>query len=127
MVARRRPTACHGSVGRAKGGTGMSLENLRDIVVVVYGVMGVVLMLALCITAFGLWFAIRALSASVQSLIQDPIRPTLQDVQRTAQNVRGTTEFVADTAVHPLIRIVSLGRGVRRGMATVAGLRGRRK
>ena len=105
----------------------MSLENLRDIVVIVYGVMGVVLMLALCIAAFGLWFAIRALSSSVQALIEDPIRPTLQEVQKTAQNVRGTSEFVADTAMHPLIRLVSIGRGVRRGVATVAGLRGRRK
>ena len=105
----------------------MSLENLRDIVVIVYGVMGIVLMIGLCIAAFGLWFAIRALSASVQGLIDDPIRPVLREVQKTAQNVRGTTEFVADTAVHPLIRFVSIGRGLRRGMATVAGLRGRRK
>ena len=105
----------------------MSLENLRDIVVIVYGVMGVVLMLALCIAAFGLWFAVRALSSSIQALIEDPIRPTLQEVQKTAQNVRGTSEFVADTAMHPLIRLVSIGRGVRRGVATVAGLRGRRK
>ena len=103
----------------------MSLENLRDIVVIVYGVMGVVLMLALCVAAFGLWFAVRALSSSVQSLITDPIRPALQEVQKTVQNVRGTSEFVADAAVHPLIRVVSIGRGVRRGVATVAGLRNR--
>ncbi|MEI6137267.1 MAG: hypothetical protein WCQ48_07640 [Chloroflexota bacterium] len=103
----------------------MSLENLRDIVVIVYGVMGVVLMLALCIAAFGLWFAIRALSSAVQALIQDPIRPTLEEVQKTAQNIRGTSEFVADSAVHPLIRMMSIGRGVRRGVATVAGLRNR--
>lgn len=103
----------------------MSLENLRDIVVIVYGIMGIVLMLGLCIAAFGLWFAIRALSASVQELIKDPIRPTLVEVQKTAQNVRGSTEFVADTAVHPIIRVVSITRGFRRGIATVAGLRSR--
>jgi hypothetical protein len=103
----------------------MSLENLRDIVVIVYGIMGIVLMLGLCVAAFGLWFAIRALSAAVQELIKDPIRPTLVEVQKTAQNVRGSTEFVADTAVHPIIRIVSITRGVRRGVATVAGLRNR--
>jgi len=101
----------------------MSLENLRDIVVIVYGVMGIVLMLGLCIAAFGLWFAIRALSASVQDLIKDPIKPTLQEFQKTAQNVRGTSEFVADSAVHPLIRVMSVGRGIRKGVATVAGLR----
>ena len=101
----------------------MSLEDLRDIVVIVYGVMGIVLMFGLCIAAFGLWFAIRALSASVQDLIKDPIKPTLQEFQKTAQNVRGTSEFVADSAVHPLIRVMSIGRGIRKGVSTVAGLR----
>ena len=104
----------------------MSLENLRDIVVIVYGVMGIVLMIAVCIAAFGLWFAVRALSSAVQDLIKDPIRPTLQEVQKTAQNIRGTSEFMADTAVHPLIRLVSMGRGLRRGVASVAGLRSKR-
>jgi hypothetical protein len=103
----------------------MSLENLRDIVVIVYGIMGIVLMLGLCIAAFGLWFAIRALSAAVQELIKDPIRPTLVEVRKTVENVRGSTEFAADTAVHPLIRVVSITRGFRRGIATVAGLRNR--
>jgi len=105
----------------------MTLEQLRDIVVIVYGAMGVVLFLALTIAAFGLWFAVRALSRSVRALLDDPVRPTLEEVQRTVQNVRGTTAFVADTAVHPLIRVVSLGRGIRRGVATVTGIRNRRK
>ncbi|MGE3855735.1 MAG: hypothetical protein AB7G21_02120 [Dehalococcoidia bacterium] len=103
----------------------MSLDTLRDIVIIAYGIMGILLMLAMCVAAFGVWFAVRALQASLQELINDPIRPTLVEVQKTAQNVRGSTEFVADTAVHPLIRVVSIGRGVRRGVATVAGLRNR--
>ena len=105
----------------------MSLEQLRDIVVIVYGVMGIVLMLALAIAAFGLWFAVRALSRALRALIDDPVRPTLEDVHRTVQNVRGSTEFFADTAVHPLIRVVALGRGIRRGLGTVTGIRNRRK
>ncbi|MDO9444379.1 MAG: hypothetical protein Q7K37_03615 [Dehalococcoidia bacterium] len=105
----------------------MSLAELRDIVVIVYGAMGVILMLAMAIAVFGLWFAIRSLSRSLQALLDDPIRPTLEEVHRTAQNVRGTSEFMADTAVHPLIRVVALGRGVRRGMASVTGIRNRGK
>jgi hypothetical protein len=105
----------------------MSLAELRDIVVIVYGAMGVILMLALAIAAFGLWFAIRSLSRSLQALLDDPIRPTLEEVHKTVQNMRGTSEFMTDTAVHPLIRVVALGRGVRRGMASVTGIRNRRK
>lgn len=105
----------------------MSLAELRDIVVIVYGAMGVILMLAMAIAAFGLWFAIRSLSRSLQALLDDPIRPTLEEVHRTAQNVRGTSEFMTDTAVHPLIRVVALGRGVRRGVSSVTGFRNRGK
>ena len=105
----------------------MTLEQLRDIVVIVYGAMGVIFVLALTIAALGVWFAVRSLSRTVEGLLNDPVRPTLEEIHRTAQNVRGTTEFVADTAVHPLIRVVALGRGIRRGVATVTGIRNRRK
>lgn len=101
----------------------MSLADLRDVVVIVYGVMGIILMLALTIAAFGLWFAVRALSRVVQDLLNDPIKATLRDVQETVHNVRGTSEFIADTAVHPLVRAVAVTRGVKRGLASVTGFR----
>ena len=103
----------------------MSLDEVRDIVIIVYGGMGVLLMLAFIIVSILLWIAIRGLTRAVRALLDDPIRPTLEEVQKTVQNVRGTTEFVADTAVHPLIRFVAIARGVRRGLSTVAGLRRR--
>jgi hypothetical protein len=105
----------------------MSLEQIRDIVIIVYGVMGVLLMLAMAIAAFGVWFAVRALTRSVRNLLEDPIRPTLEEVHKTAQHVRGTAEFVNDTAVHPIIRTVSTVRGIRRGVASVTGIRNRRR
>lgn len=101
----------------------MSLADVRDLVVIVYGVMGIVLMLALTIAAFGLWFAVRTLTRVVRDLLEDPVRPTLMEVRETVHNVRGSTEFMADTAVHPLIRAVAMGRGVKRGFASVAGIR----
>jgi divalent metal cation (Fe/Co/Zn/Cd) transporter len=105
----------------------MSLADLRDVVVIVYGGMGILLMLALAIAAFGLWFAVRALSRQLRDLLDDPVRPTLEEVRRTAENVRGTSEFIADTAVHPIIRTVAMVRGVRRGVSAVTGLRRRGK
>lgn len=104
----------------------VTLAEVRDVVVIVYGAMGIILMLALAIAAFGLWFAVRALTRSVRDLLDDPVKPTLDDIRHTVQNVRGTSEFVADTAVHPIIRTVALARGVRRGVASVTGIRNRR-
>jgi hypothetical protein len=83
-------------------------------------------MLALVIAALGIWFAVRALSRQVRGLLDDPIRPTLEEVHKTAQNVRGSSEFLADSAVHPVIRAIAVGRGVRRGVGAVTGIRNRR-
>ena len=104
----------------------VSLADVRDIVVIVYGAMGVILMLALAIAAFGVWFAVRALTRSLRELLDDPIKPTLDEIRKTAENVRGTSEFISDTAVHPVIRTVATVRGVRRGIGAITGLRNRR-
>ncbi len=105
----------------------MSLEELRDIVIVVYGVMGILLLLVLIVVAVGLWVAIRSLTRSLNSLLNDPIRPALEDVRGTVQNVRGTSQFLSDAAVSPVIRVVAAARGVKRGVKVVSGIGRRRR
>ena len=105
----------------------ISLQELRDIVIVVYGAMGVLLLIALIVAVLGLWAAVRVLARTLNSLLEDPVRPALVELRATARNVRGTSEFVTDAAVHPLIRLLSIGRGVRRGVGRVAGIARRRR
>ena len=99
------------------------LAETRDRVIVVYGTIGIFLLAALIFVLVFIAFAIRSLTGTLTRLHDDPVRPALEEVRDTARNVRGATEFVADTAVHPVIRVVSLVRGVRRGVAVVTGLR----
>lgn len=106
---------------------GMTLADFRDIVVIAYGVMGVLLLTALIIAVLGLWIAVRALTRTVRDLLEDPVRPALDEVRQTAANVRGASEFIADSTVHPLIRTLSFVRGARRGIGALAGLRRRSK
>ncbi|MQA00902.1 MAG: hypothetical protein GEU80_16550 [Dehalococcoidia bacterium] len=103
----------------------MSLENVRDVVIIVYGVMGIFLLVVLSIATIGLWIAVRALTKGVATLVEDPIRPTLDEVRKTVENMRGTSEFVSDTAVSPLIKVVAVARGVRRGASSLASTRRR--
>lgn len=103
----------------------MSLEQLRDLVIVIYGVLGILLLLVLIVVAIGLFVIVRRLARSGQELLADPIRPTLQEFQQAAQNVKGTSEFVADRTVHPLIRTIAVVRGVKSGLSSVSGLRKR--
>lgn len=108
-----------------------STESARDWVIIVYGVFGIlffVLGIGILVAILGLiWTQFRSVKRSVTNLIDESVRPTLTEVQRTAENVRGTSEFIADTAVNPVIRIVSITRGIRRGISSITGIRARRK
>lgn len=102
-----------------------TLADFRDVVVIVYGVMGILLLTVLIAVATGLFFVIRSLSRTVQELLDEPIRPTLEELRETARNARGASEFYADHAVNPLIKVVAAARGVRRGFSSIARLAGR--
>ena len=105
----------------------MSLEELRDIVIIVYGVLGILLLLVLIIVAIALWFAVRGLTRTIQSLLHEQVQPALDDARGTVQNVRGTSQFISDTAVSPVIKVVAAARGVKRGVGVVSGLGRRRR
>ena len=105
----------------------ITLQELRDIVIVVFATMSTMLLAALIVAALGLWFAVRTLSRTLTALLEDPVRPALNEMRDAARNVRGTSEFLADSTVHPLIRALSVLRGVRRGLGLVSGLTRRRR
>ncbi len=105
----------------------VSTESVRDIVIIVYGVMGILFFFFGIVVLLGLYFVGRGLSGAVRRLLDESLRETLDDLQGAVKNVRGTTEFMADSAVRPLIRVISVGRGIRRGLRSVTGLRSRSK
>ncbi len=105
----------------------LDLETIRDLVIILYGILGLVLMIILVIVALGIWFAIRSLIRHTNKLLLDPIEPTLQEAHKSVQNIRAATEFISDTAVHPVIRIVSFVRGVSKGITVIGGLGQKKK
>jgi hypothetical protein len=104
----------------------MSLDQVRDVVIIVYGVLGILLFVVLIAVALALYVVVKGLVRSVQDLIEDPLKPAIGDVRATLQELKGTTEFMADQAVHPVIRLVGVVSGVKRGLSVASGLRRRR-
>lgn len=105
----------------------VTLSELRDVVIVVLGLFAILLLIALIVTVTGLWIAVRLLTRTVAELLRDPVRPALDDLRESARNVRGASEFTADSAVHPVIRAVSVTRSIRRGIGLVTGLSRKRE
>ncbi len=82
----------------------MDLQSARDLAIIFLAMAGMVATLLLAVVVVLLWRLLR--------VIQREITPVLTNLQQTANTVRGTTEFVSDSFVTPLIRISSLFSGV---------------
>jgi hypothetical protein len=98
------------------GSTPLQLACVRDIaiIILVLETFVVTLLLALIVVLFG-WLV---------TTVQDEIKPILMSAQQTVNTVQGTTRFVADTVVSPIISLAGMGAGVR---STLLALLSRRK
>ncbi|MEZ4501802.1 MAG: hypothetical protein R3C39_04195 [Dehalococcoidia bacterium] len=105
----------------------LSLADWRDVVIIVYGVLGALLFVLLIVVVVAAYFLLRSVTKSFKSLVEDPVRPTLEEIRQTAANTRTASEFYADHAVSPLIKTVAAVRGVRRGVQRVSRLAKRGK
>jgi hypothetical protein len=104
----------------------MSLEELRDLIIVVWGILGIVFLAVAIVLGIVVGVSARGLIATVQSLLRDDVQPTLRSARQTVDSIRGTTSFVAETAVAPVIRVYGIFSGVRRFLSVLMGFGKRR-
>ena len=106
----------------------VSLDEARDAVIIIYALLGIMFFLVAIIVALAIFFAVRMLTGLARDAYEEQARPLIDDVRGTVQSVRGSVEFVSDQAISPMIRVIAVAQGVRRGIETVAGIarRGRR-
>ncbi len=86
---------------------------LRDIFIIVLAFVTIVIGLFLAILIFQL--------QSLMALLRDEIKPILESANQTARTVRGTTTFVSDAVVTPMITAASYVSAVRQTIKTLAG------
>lgn len=99
-----------------------SLGDARDVVVIVYGVIGIVFFAVATGVTIGLYFTVKGLASMARELVDESVKPTVASIRDAAETVRGTTDFVGRTAVVPIVRTYSAFAGVRRGLGVLAGL-----
>jgi hypothetical protein len=86
---------------------------VRDISIIVLALVTIVIGLFLVVLVFQL--------QSLIALLRDEIRPILNSANETASTVRGTTTFVSDSVVKPMIEAASMAAGVRQAIKLLAG------
>lgn len=89
------------------------VETIRDVAIIVLAVESIVIGAVLVIT---LW-QLRSLTV----LLRDEIAPLLASANETVGIVRGTTDFVGDNVVNPVIKVASYGAKARRVLELVLG------
>ena len=104
----------------------LSIADIRDIVVIIYGIIGIVFFFVALIVLLMLGFSAKGLFKMVKDMLNESVKPTMESIKDAAESVRGTTEFVGKTAVAPIVRTYGAFAGVRKGLGVLSGLSGRK-
>ncbi len=86
---------------------------LRDISIVVLALVTIVIGLLLAILIYQL--------QSLIALLRNEIKPILDSANQTARTVRGTTTFVSDAVVSPVVSAASFATAVRETIKVLIG------
>ena len=105
----------------------MSLQDIRDLVIIIAGCLTSLVLIVTLIALIVVGLAVTGLISVTKAVIKEQLSPTLDSARQVVDDIRGTTGFVADTTVSPIIRVYGLITGLRRGAAALAGFGRKRK
>ncbi len=92
------------------------VATIRDVAIIFLALESVVVGIILIV----LIWEVRNLA----KMLRDDIKPILQSADETVRTVRGTTTFVSDNFVTPLVRVSSFTSGVIEALRIIAGRKG---
>ena len=99
----------------------MSLQEVRDLVIIIAGAIAILVLFVGLILTVVIGVATRALIAAAQHLISQQVAPVVQSARETVETVKGTSSFITETLVSPIIRLYGLVMRVRRILAVLTG------
>lgn len=103
-----------------------SVESIRDWVIIVSGSLMTLVLFLLVIVVAVLGFSARALLRTAQKMLTEEVTPLLNSVRQSVNTVQGTTAFIGENAVAPVVRAYGIVAGVRRALGVMSGVVGRK-
>jgi hypothetical protein len=96
-----------------------SLQEWRDIWLIIYCALGALLFITATIVAAGTgWLTWRTIGKA-QSIVIN-LAPAVDNVRDTTATMKGTVTFVADSTVKPIVRAYGTYYGARRFLSVLA-------
>src|SRR5215211_1440847 len=103
------------------------LSTIRDIIIVLWGLLSVVALIFLIFAAWSIYRGVKGVINTVNTMVNDDVKPMLSISQDSLNNVNGTVRFAGDTVARPIIKSLSFIAGARRTIAVFTGIAGRGK
>ena len=104
-----------------------SLADIRDVFIIIYGVIGIVFFVIASAVTLVVGLTARSLLRNLGSLMDESLKPTMSSIQDAAATFRGTTEFIGKTAITPIVRTYGIFAGVRKGVSVLGAVTGRKR
>lgn len=104
----------------------MSLEDWRDVTIVIAGWLTILVLLSVFIFTVVVGISARALLGTLRTLLREEVTPLVHSVRETVKRVQGTAAFISESAVTPIIRVYGVFAGARRLIGVLSGVAGRR-
>jgi hypothetical protein len=107
----------------------MSLQEVRDLVIIIAGAIAILMLLVGLVLTIVIGVATRALIGAAQHLINEQVAPVVASARGTVENVKGTSSFISEILVSPIIRLYGFVMRIRRILAVLTGFmrRGQRE
>ncbi len=93
--------------------SGNIVADIRDVAIIFLALETIVIGAVLIVLVWEIMRLIR--------MLRNDIKPILQSADETARTVRGTTTFVSENFVSPLVRVSSFTSGVLQALRIIAG------
>ncbi len=106
---------------------GLDLQEWRDVVMIAFMLVGLLAFFAIFLVTVALGFLGMGIMSRVRSILKDNIQPASINVKATAENIRGSVEYVTETAVKPVAKVYGAAAGAKRFVGVVTRFAGRGK
>jgi hypothetical protein len=100
----------------------LSLADWRDVILIATGLLAILCLVGMFILIVILGLGALLFGRTAQTIVRDDVRPALDSGRQTVKQVQGTSTFISEQAVRPVIRAYGIVAGTRRAAAVLTGL-----
>ena len=100
------------------------VATFRDWVVIFMGIAVAAFFVVALVMTIVLGLLGRIVLRKTSALLDESVKPLLGSAKQSADNIKGTTAYVSNAAVTPIVRTYGVVAGVRRAAGVIAGLAG---